>query len=511
MRNAAANKFELELADEVAACYADPLRFVRMMYPWGEPGPLQQYEGPDRWQVEFLQDVGRKVRANGFDGKDAVEAIRMATSSGHGVGKSTVAAWLVDWLMSTRPHAKGTITANTYTQLRDKTWAAVGRWTTLCLTGHWFIVNADRMYHRDHPDSWFCAPQSCKKENSEAFAGQHAADSTSFYIFDEASAIDDAIFQVAEGGLTDGEPMIFLFGNPTRSQGAFHRACFGAERKIWTVRTIDSRTSSLTNKDQIRQWAELHGEDSDFMRVRVRGLPPSAGDTQFIDQTTVFEAQQRPVMVLPDEPLVCGFDVARGGLDECVFRFRRGNDARTLPPVKISAEQSRDSMKVVAVATDVLARDYSAAFGMPRDSLKIAMMFVDGTGIGGPICDRLIQMGHNNVTEVKFGGQSPYHKQKNMRAHIWFKMREWLRANGAIDVSPDLEQDLIGPDFWHDPQDRLVLESKESMKDRGLDSPDDADALALTFSAEVKAPRKGEVYDREEFEIGYHDLDWMGS
>jgi phage terminase large subunit len=86
-----------------------------------------------------------------------------------------------------------------------------------------------------------------------------------------------------------------------------------------------------------------------------------------------------------------------------------------------------------------------------------------------------------------------------------------LRANGAIDVAPDLEQDLIGPDFWHDPQDRLVLESKESMKDRGLDSPDDADALALTFAAEVKAPRKGEVYDREEFEIGYHELDWMGS
>src|SRR5262249_13644510 len=87
-------------------------------------------------------------------------------------------AWLVLWIMSTRPDAR-----------------------------------------RGEKESWMVSAQSCAEQNSEAFAGQHAATSTSFYIFDEASGVPDKIFEVAEGALTDGEPMVFLFGNPTRKHG----------------------------------------------------------------------------------------------------------------------------------------------------------------------------------------------------------------------------------------------------------------------------------------------------
>jgi hypothetical protein len=59
--------------------------------------------------------------------------------------------------------------------------------------------------------------------------GQHAADESSFYVFDEASAVPDKIFEVAEGGLSDGQPFIFLYGNPTRSSGKLYRVCFGSE------------------------------------------------------------------------------------------------------------------------------------------------------------------------------------------------------------------------------------------------------------------------------------------
>jgi hypothetical protein len=91
-----------------------------------------------------------------------------------------------------------------------------------------------------------------QRPNSEAFAGQHAATSTSFYVFDEASGVPDKIHEVAEGGLTDGEPMFFQFGNPTRSRGAFHRATFGSERNLWIVRCIDSRSCKFSNKEQSR-------------------------------------------------------------------------------------------------------------------------------------------------------------------------------------------------------------------------------------------------------------------
>lgn len=470
--------YETLLHESVAEYYADPLGFVLFAYPWAEPGMLEHHPGPDTWQYEFLTKLGAEVQARGFDGHTAVEPIRFATSSGHGIGKSVMVAWLVDWLMSTRPHCQGTVTANTITQLKTKTWAAIQTWTSLCKTGHWFTVNSERMYRIGHGPSWFCAQQSSKEENSEAFAGQHAASSTSFYIFDEASAIPDPIHEVAEGGLTDGEPMMFQFGNATRSTGKFYQACFGSMRHRWNPVIIDSRTSRFTNKALIAEWAQDYGEDSDFFRVRVLGMPPSASDLQFIDNATVSAAQKRPVVVLPDEPLVAGLDLARGGSDECVFRFRRGMDARSIPPIRVPGQQARDSMKLVTLAAEVLSRDYQGQ--------RIAKLFVDATGgsIGGPVADRLRQLGHSQVVDVQFGGESPDPKIANMRAYMWSKLRDWL-PRGAIDNTPALETDLTGPGYHHDKQDRLLLESKEQMKKRGLDSPDDGDALALTFAQPV--------------------------
>lgn len=465
-----------DLAAFVSQFYDDPLGFVVACYPWGEPGPLEAHTGPDTWQREHLKWLGEEVSRRAFNGKDPVEPIRSSVSSGHGIGKSVEVAWLVDWIMSTRPHCQGTVTANTFTQLQTKTWAAIQRWTKLCLTGHWFVVNAERLYHPDYKESWFCALQSSREENSEAFAGQHAADSTSFYIVDEASSVADKILEVAEGGLTDGEPMIFLYGNPTRSTGKFHRVTFGSERHRWHQTVVDSRTSKFTNKQQIDEWVQDYGEDSDFVRVRVRGLPPAAGDLQFIDSERVYGAQKRTPTVFENEPLIAGLDVARGGSDECVIRFRRGLDGQSIPPLRIPGEAARDSTKTVSWAANVLERDFSGR--------KVAMMFIDGTGIGGPIVDRLKQLGHRNVVEIQFGGESPDPKYANMRAYMWGQLREWL-PRGAIDRHAALEQDLTAPGYAHDKRDRIVLESKEHLKARGVDSPDDADALALTFAQPV--------------------------
>jgi hypothetical protein len=479
----AAASYEQLLVEEVATYYADPLGFVLAMFPWGEPGQLEHDQGPDTWQREFLAWLGEQVKANKFDGHSPVAPLRAGASSGHGIGKSVLVALVTLWIMSTRPHAQGTITANTITQLKTKTWAALRRWTKLCKTGHWFEINAERMYHKQFPESWYCAQQSSKEENSEAFAGQHAKDSSSFYIFDEASAIPDVIHEVAEGGLTDGEPMFFQFGNATRSHGKFHEAMFGKMRHRWRQWIIDSRESRFTNKAQIAEWAQDYGEDSDFFRVRVLGLPPNASDIQFIGNDLVRKAQSATVAVLPDEPLVCGVDLARGGSDECVIRFRVGRDARSIPARRVPGEQARDSMKMATMLADMLNQTY--------DGRKIHTMFVDATGgsIGGPIADRLRQLGHANVVDVQFGGENPEPKEKlaNMRAYMWSKLRNALAAGLAIDSSPQLETDLTGPGYRHDKQDNILIESKEDMKKRGLDSPDDGDALALTFAQQVVA------------------------
>ncbi len=474
---------EEQLQADMAGFLDDPLGFVAYAYPWGEPGPLREYDGPDAWQREVLEDVGRQVRERAFDGVHPVAPIRIAISSGHGVGKSTLTAWLVDWIMSTRPGAQGTITANTFQQLDTRTWAAIRRWTALAINQHWFVVGSGSMSCRmaKSPKDWQCSPQSCREENSEAFAGQHAAGSTSFYVFDEASAIPDKIFEVAEGGLTDGEPMIFLLGNPTRNSGKFHRSCFGSERNRWSTWCIDSRDARFTNKAQIAEWVQDYGEDSDFVRVRVRGVPPNAGDLQFIGSDLVNAAIARPAECLLDDPLIMGIDYARGGIDKTVIRFRKGKDARSIKPIKIPGEKSRDSMAVAAyVASQIERYRPDAVFG-------------DATGgsIGGPINDRLRQLGHQ-VVDVQFGGASPDPHYGNMRAWIWGRMRDWL-ATGAIDADPQLEQDLVTPSVKHDKRDKVMLESKEDIKKRGLDSPDDADALALTFAAPVAVRKKRQM------------------
>lgn len=477
----AAKSVEAELEEAAGRYYADPRGFVMYAFPWGEPGELENEEGPDQWQGEFLDGLGAEVRANLESGREFPwRPIRRAVSSGHGIGKSTMVAWLVNWIMVTRPHAIGTITANTFTQLETKTWAAIQHWAKLSIFADWFEVTSNLFYEKGNKASWFCSPQSSKEENSEAFAGQHSKRSTSFYFFDEDSAIPDEIHRVAEGGLTDGEPMIFCFGNPTRNSGHFYNACF-REGTRWNPTIVDSRQSRFTNKEQIAEWEKDFGADSDFFRVRVLGKPPNASDAQFIDQLRVTEAQKRSVVVFPDEPLVAGADLAWGGSDDNVIRFRRGLDARTLPPIRIKGEFTRDPAILTNRLADVLTREYNGS--------KVAMLFLDSAGIAGPIGARLRAMGHKNVQEVNFGADSPDPKFRYMRDFMWGQMKEWL-LQGAIDKHPELEADLTGPGVRPNERQKVWLEAKETMKKRGVDSPDDADALALTFAAPVM-PKKG--------------------
>jgi hypothetical protein len=470
-----ATGYETALHQFCAECYADPLAFVVAMYPW----PINGAPGPDTWQAEVLADIGRQVQARGFDGVTPVLPIREAVASGHGIGKSALIAWIVDWIMSTRADCHGTVTANTNDQLDKKTWAAVREWTAKCLTAHWFEINSSIMYRKGHRATWFCAPQSCAEENSEAFAGQHARASTSFYIFDEGSAVPDKIYDVAEGGLTDGEPIIIVTGNPTRSTGRFFEIVFGGLRDRWTARSIDSRTCAFSNKALLQQWVEDYGEDSDFVKVRVRGLPPSASELQYIDQHRVDGAKTRDVYTLPDEPLIAGVDVSGGGGAWTVCRFRRGLDARVRPPIRITGEASRDRNLIINALAEVLSRQ--------QPSERVDAMFID-SAFGAPIVERLKMLGFRHVHEVSFGAKAPDPKKDaNFRAYMWRTAKDWLPRGAIPKHDIRLATDLCGPGYHIDKQNRLVIESKASMKDRGVASPDDGDAFVLTFAQPVAA------------------------
>ncbi len=468
---------DIELADELTQFYDDPYGFVLFAFPWGETGTsLHGFSGPDNWQKDVLNDIGEAVKERKFNGVDPVAPVQVAVSSGHGIGKSALSAWLMLWVMSTRPHSKGVVTANTGEQLKTKTMSELTKWKSLCITGHWFEKSAKALVHRAYPETWRVDAQTCREENSEAFAGLHCADSTPWYLFDEASAVPDKIWEVAKGGLTDGEPMHIAFGNPTRNTGEFHN-CFRQNNHRWITRSIDSRTAKMTNKALIQEWIDDYGEDSDFVRVRVRGVFPKGGDMQFIPSDVVYEARKRGSgMYLGTDPLICGIDIARGGDDDCMIQFRRGKDAISEKTYKITGEKSRDSMKVISLLVMILDRH------------KPDVTFIDSTGLGGPIGDRLRQLGYH-VIDVGFGEKAADSKHyKNRTAEMGARCRQWILDGGSIPDDDQLELELISRDFAHNDIDQLVLERKKDMKKRLGVSPDWADALYLTH-AEPVPPR----------------------
>lgn len=469
--------------------YARPLAFVLFAYEWSHDRSLrvvklpEEYRvaydsefGPDAWACSLLDEVGEQVRERGFDGSSAVDAVRTAISSGHGIGKSAITAWIVDWIMSTRPNARGVVTANTAPQLETKTWAEVAKWSKRSLFADWFQVTngrgSMRMVMKDHPEAWRCDAQTAREENSESFAGLHAADSTPFYIFDEASAIPAKIWEVAEGGVTDGSPMWFAFGNPTRTGTKFFE-CFNGQRHRWNTRQIDSRTCQIVNKKQIDEWIADYGIASDFVKVRVLGVFPSASSLQFIGRDLVNDAQVREVHEQRHEAMVVGVDPARFGDDSSVIWTRCGRDARSFDPIRMKG-----------VDTMTLAAKVSEHVNMLRSAGHQVIINVDGGGVGGGVIDRLRSVGFD-INEVQFGGRAmDPRKWANRRAEIWGNLREWL-GGGAIPKDELLATDLTSVEYGYNSADAILLEKKESMKSRGLASPDSADALAITFAVPV--------------------------
>lgn len=491
---------ELELADAVSQYYHDPLGFVMFAFDWGQ-GSLQGIDGLDAWQRDVLTTLGEQTRLRNFNGIDAVDPVQMAVASGHGVGKSALTAMIILWIMSTRPNCKGVVTANTGEQLKTKTMSELAKWHSRCITGHWFEMAAMSISHRAYPKTWRCDALTSREEASEGFAGLHAADSTPFYIFDEASAIPEKIWEVAKGGLTDGEPFMFVFGNPTRNSGSFYE-CFRSNCHRWITKQIDSRTARMTNKKLIQTWVDDYGEDSDFVRVRVRGQFPHGGDMQFIPSDVVFDAMKRGSgQYLGDDPLICGIDMARGGEDNCMIVFRRGRDAKSEKTYKIPGEKSRDSMKVVSLLTMVLDRH------------KPDVSFIDKGSMGGPVGDRLRQLGYH-VIDVGFGDNAAdVRHYKNRTAEMGSRCRQWLLDGGAIADDSQLEMELTSRDFGHNDKDQLVLERKKDMKKRLGVSPDWADALYLTFAEPVPkrdVPRghlDRNPYTRNKSRADYNPLD----
>jgi hypothetical protein len=399
--------------------------------------------------------------------------VRIAVAAAHGVGKTALVSWIIHWFESCHPRSACKVTAGTRDQLNTTAWRELAKWQDLALNKWQFEWTQTRYSCRWKPATWFAAAIAWSENNPDAFAGTH--EDVVMMIFDEASTIASVIWGVAEGAFTTSG--IFLaFGNPTDATGEFAQ-CFGKKKHRWTTVNVDGRDSKVaSNQELYRQWIEDYGEDDDYVRVRVRGLFPISGSICFIPPGTITAAQARwkafdPREIVRSEPLLMGVDVARQGKDQSSVVFRRGRYVQK----EIYRFSIPDLMELSSKIARLIVEN------------KPDVVFVDETGgYGAGVIDRLRQIGHQ-VVAVQFGSRADEEKQyANKRAEMWFRMKEWIRQVGMLPDDNNLRSALETPGYGHERKtDRLLLESKDSIRSRGAASPDDADALAMTFAMRV--------------------------
>ena len=470
-----------QLVEWLASVRDDPLEFVLGAFPWGEENtPLAKFPRPLDWQCEVLEDLRTGLLT-------PHQAICRATASGHGIGKSALVSMILIWAMMTFPDTKGVITANTETQLKTKTWAELGRWFNLCwFAREFFVLNATSLVSKDpeRERTWRVDMIPWSKTNPQAFAGLHNSGKRQFMIFDEASEIEDIIWETAEGFLTDIDAQRFwlAFGNPTRNAGRF-RECFdgGGFSGLWESKQIDSRTVPITDRVYQDKLIKVYGDDSDYVRIRILGQFPRQGLMEFFNAAEIDAAMSpdREVYIDSATPLAIGVDVARYGANNSVIFPRRGRDARTI------ARKVFHGLSTVELSNQV----FGAWHEWHPDGI-----FIDEGGVGGGVVDQC-RSKHLQVTGVQFGGKDDItgivfnnsgEKYANKRAAMYGAARAWLRDGGSLRADPDLRSAMLAIRYLFNKKDEIILVSKEDLME---DNPglvlDDLDALVLTFGGPI--------------------------
>jgi hypothetical protein len=470
-----------ELLDWLASVSDDPYAFALGAFPWGEEGTVLANHVLDPWQIWVLCAIRDRLMS-------VDDAIQLAVASGHGIGKSALVAIIILWAFTTFPDTLGIVTANTETQLKTKTWAALGKWFNLCwFAREHFTLNATSLTSKDptRERTWRIDMIPWSEKNPEAFAGMHNEGKRILIIFDEASAIHDLIHEVTEGALTDANTQIIwlMFGNPTRNSGRFKEAFPGGKfAHTWLTRQIDSRTVAITNKKLFEKWIKSYGADSDFVRVRVLGQFPRIGEMEFFSAADIDAAMSgdREVFVDAFTPLALGVDVARFGRNNSVLFPRKGRDARSIAKRVFNG-----------ISTTELANQIHGAWTEWRPD----GIFIDGGGVGGGVVDQCRNQ-RLHVWEVQFGAKDSIsgvsndnqgERYANMRAAMYGAARAWMKG-GALPADPDLRTAMLAIKYTFNVKDEIILVSKEDLLDDNPDLDlDTLDAFCLTFGGPLAA------------------------
>jgi len=419
---------------------------------------------PDPWQEEALKAIATQQR--------------VALIACKGPGKSCFEAWVIWWFMATRPYPKIACTSITGDNLRDGLWTELAKWQQRSpLLSGLFEWRQERIVNRESPETWWASARQWSRsadsqQQADTLAGLHA--DYVLFVLDEAGGIPDSVAAAAEAALSTGvETKLLIAGNPTVLEGPLYRAAT-KDRPMWWVKEIsgdpdDPLRAPRISKVWAQQQIDTFGRDSNWVRVNVFGKFPLAAHNALLGVDEVVTSMRRdPDAALYQKmPRILGVDVARQGNDRSVLAPRQG-------VVAFRPRVYRD-LDLMQLSNEV------ARF---IDEWRPDGVFIDETGLGVGVLDRLRQLGFP-VVGVNFGGRPRDQHYANRRSEMWWLFAEWVKAGGSLPEDNELVRELTAPTYSYTAQDKLTLESKGDLKLRLGSSPDIADAFALTFAEPV--------------------------
>jgi phage terminase large subunit len=431
-----------EFEDFIRLYRNDPVKFVRVVLR----------ETPLKWQEELLRKIAAGKR-------------RISVRAGHGVGKSTVCSWAIVWVMCTRFPQKCVMTAPTAGQLFDALFselkAQVNKLPPVLRDS--FDVLSDRISLKAAPESSFASARTSSSERPEALAGIHSENV--LLIVDEASAVPEPVFEAAAGSMSGHSACTILIGNPTRNSGLFYRTHHELSSD-WDTMHVSCLDIPLVSKDFVSQIKATYGEGSNAYRIRVLGEFAVADNDTLIAAELVDAAMGRDVPVDVSDGMIYGLDVARFGTDRSALCKRKGNVV-----MEVKSWGGLDLMQLVGAVVNEARTD---------NPVEIC---VDTIGLGSGVADRLREMGYN-VRDVNVAESSAMNPNANkLRDELWLAVKDWL-ASRTVRIPNDqtLRHELVAPRYNFSSSGKIVVESKDAMKKRGMRSPDLADAVCLTFA-----------------------------
>src|SRR6516165_9288826 len=305
---------------------------------------------------------------------------KVSVRSGHGIGKSNSAAWIIFWHLETHDYGKIPCTAPSSHQLRDILWGELSKWrrhadqhsAALGIPPRFFLSSLFKMVtdavYDPSAREWGAFARTARKENPEALQGFHA--DALMFVIDEASGVPEEIFEAAEGALSTPGARVLMLGNPTRNTGTF-AASQKHNRGEYVALHFRSQDSPLVAPEYRERLVAKWGEGSNVVKVRADGDFPKQEDDVLISLELTEPCLTRE-RVDGEGLRILGVDVAAFGSDRTVLVLRHGN---VVEHIAVYAHQ--DTMTTVG-------RIVSKA-----DAWKADVVAVDVIGMGRGVADRL--------------------------------------------------------------------------------------------------------------------------